>query len=170
MELNPVGAGVNEAAIGVGIDQTIAGADVAPAVAVVETGRGEFQQIDLVALHDVFHQRRTLDLRGWNSIARLHLARQQAHHFKLGFPRRNAEGQRGTFVVGESQADQAKSNWIVLDFIEQQHGPLIELRRRLDQRADLVVPIGAFDQTPLADFLGCFDEAAKIVIRECFHN
>ena len=48
MELNPVGAGVNEAAIGIGIDQTIAGADVAPAVAVVETGRGEFQQIDLV--------------------------------------------------------------------------------------------------------------------------
>ena len=48
MQLNPVGAGVNEAAIGIGIDQTIAGADVAPAVAVMKTRRGKFQQIDLV--------------------------------------------------------------------------------------------------------------------------
>ncbi len=47
VQLNPVGAGVNEAAIGIGIDQTIAGADVAPAVAVVKTRRGKFQQIDL---------------------------------------------------------------------------------------------------------------------------
>ena len=68
MQLNPVSAGVNEAAIGIGIDQTIAGADVAPAVAVVKTRRGKLQQIDLVALHDVFHQRRTFDLRGWNRL------------------------------------------------------------------------------------------------------
>ncbi len=58
------------------------------------------------------------------------------------------KAKRGAFVVGESQADQTKSRWIILDLIEQQHGPLIELRRRFDQGADLIVPVRAFDQAP----------------------
>ena len=43
VELHPVGAGVNKAAIGIGVDQTIAGADVTAAVAVVKTRRGKLQ-------------------------------------------------------------------------------------------------------------------------------
>ena len=39
------------------IDKAITGADVAPAIAIMETRRGKLKQIDGFAFHDVFHER-----------------------------------------------------------------------------------------------------------------
>ena len=55
MQLNPIGAGIDEAAVRIAVDHTIAGADITAAIAVMKMRRGEFAEIDFVALENVFH-------------------------------------------------------------------------------------------------------------------
>ena len=145
MELHPIGARIDEAALRLGVDQTVARADVPAAVAVMKSRRGKFKQIDRVAFHYVFHQRRGLYLLRGNRFAGLHLAREQTHDFELAFVRRDTECERRAFVIGERKTDQSKAGGVTFDLVEQQHRPRIELRRRFDQRADFTVPVCVFD-------------------------
>ena len=49
VKLHPVGAGVDEAAVGIAVDQTAAGAEITPAVVFVKTQRRKLEQIDIAA-------------------------------------------------------------------------------------------------------------------------
>ena len=43
MKLHPVGPHIDELAFEIGIDQTVTGSDIAPAVSLVETKSGKFE-------------------------------------------------------------------------------------------------------------------------------
>ncbi len=122
MELHPIGARIDKPAFRIGVDQTVARADVTAAVAVMKSRRGKFKQIDRVAFHHVFHQRRGLYLLRRNRFAGFHFAREQTHDFELAFVRRDAECQRGSFVIGERKTDQSKAGGITFDLVEQSIG------------------------------------------------
>ena len=49
VKLHPVGTGVDEAAIGIAVDQPAAGTEITPAVVFVKTQRRELEQIHVAA-------------------------------------------------------------------------------------------------------------------------
>ena len=83
MELHAVGPGVDVAAVGVRVHQAVRGAQVAASVVLVETRRGEAEQIHFVARGHVLHHRRRIDFPWSQRLGRLHLAGGEPQQFQL---------------------------------------------------------------------------------------
>src|SRR5439155_8613249 len=98
---------------------TVARTDITAAVAFMKSRRGEFEQVNRVAFHYVFHQRRGLYLLRGNRFTGLHFACEQTHDFELAFVRRDTECERRAFVIGERQTDQSKADGVTFDLVEQ---------------------------------------------------
>ena len=165
VKLHPVGAGIDVVAVGVGVHQAVGGAEVAPPVVLVEARRGELEQVHVGAREDVLHHRRRIHFLRRQRLGRLHLARRQPQQLQLGQVGGEPQRHRHALVGGIGQAQQPVALGIVLDVVEDQHRRLRDqLGRRLDDGADLPVPVGAVHVAPLADFLGLLDEAPQVVV------
>jgi hypothetical protein len=162
-----IGGGVDPARVRIAHDDHVVGADIAPAVELVDERRRELQQVHVVVAIDIRQDRAVCDLdrrdqlefllhMGAHAMDQVHLVRrlgQAQHHgepsVRIGRARQHAEA-RG--VAG--------------DIVEQQRRRATRIARRhgLRHRADLQVPVGALDALQLAHLLELFQQLAQALI------
>jgi hypothetical protein len=171
MELHAVGSHVDVAAFGVLINEHVPGADVPAAVGSVASEYREFEQVYRATGHCVFHHRWTRNLFRRNGLSGTDFARRQTHKLQLVLFMRQPKSQRDAPVGSIGKAKHAIPRRITRDLVEKQHGRLRnQLRGGLNQCADLEVPIGSFDLSPLRDLLRALDELPDVIKNLSFHE
>ena len=164
VDLHPVGPGVHEAALRVPVDEAVAGADVAAPVHGVVAGRGEPQQVHVVAGHDVLHHRPVRHLQRRDRLHLPHLPRCHLAEPRPGLVDRQPQRQRRPLVRSGEQPHHPETGRISLDAVEQQHGRVRDqLAGHLPEGADLLVPVRLPDLPPLIDALARFHELLQAV-------
>ncbi len=162
--LRPVGAGVEPVLVRVAGDRIGAGADIAAAVLLVPDRGGEFEDVDVVARHDVLEHR----------AVRHDLVGHQLHVLEIGLAIglaqlpfaqvvRKAEGHVAA-RAGEDVEQQPKALGAARDVVEHHAGAVLGTQDRLRGEADVLLPGRALDVADLAQALGMIEPPAQVVI------
>ena len=143
---NAVATDVDPIFVRIACDHDVAGADIAPAVALVPKRHRKLEEIDIVAGKNIFQHRSARDGHRRN---RRRLRQTLAPRLNESFARdvqRQIGRERRAFQTLEEADENAISRRVVFDPVEEQRRAVFfVLRREHRQRADLQIPIRALD-------------------------
>src|SRR4051812_29424163 len=126
VHLHAIGPHIDIAGLRVTIDESIAGSDVAAAIALVRLQHGKAQQIDFIVTHDVLHDRAGLDLLGRNWLGMLDAVRGVLHDLHARRVGWKAERQTHANPRCGRNAQHPETLGVVLDLVEHQRWRLID--------------------------------------------
>src|SRR5581483_2465203 len=165
MDLHAVCANVQEAALGIAVDHAVAGTDVASTVTRMKTRHRQPQDVDLLAGKAVLHHgtRGHFCRRQRMLLSLADAPRHEPRQLELGTVDWQTKGQSTAAMSRDGQAGNAIAGRIAGDPIEQDQRRIREkLGRSLRQRADLLVPVCAFDVTHLSDRAAGGNELSQV--------
>ena len=152
MHHDSVAAEIDPAFVEIAADRDIEGAQITPAVAFMPMWRRQGQKIDVLAFEYVFQHRSRGDFARRDQLRPVQALLPGIDELIARVVERQMIGQalalQGRVV---NAGEHAPARRIVFDLVEQHRGRRLGLRRDLGHRADLLIPIGAFDDTQLAE-------------------
>ena len=161
--------GIDPSGIRVAHDDHVVGADIATAVMLMDEGRRELQQINIVVAVYIFEDRAVGDLDRRNQLEfLLHLGAQAQNQIHLVFRIGQAQHDREAAIGVGGAGEYPETLGIAGDIVEQHRRRAAGIARRdgFRDRADLEFPVGALDALQLSHLLEMFEQLAKPLISE----